>query len=82
MNCYVKLNHVCYAYGTGSNWVWLCVANFCILVEGIKPIPYANSDSQVVMYNPHVRKLQSMNSLLSDNWNNHPPKKYEDLMQP
>ena len=49
----------------------------------MKPIPYANSDSQVVMYNPHVRKLQSMNSLLSDNWNNdnfHHPKKYEDFI--
>ena len=53
----------------------------CILVEGIKPIPYANSDSQVVM--SHVRKLRSMNSLLSDNWNNdnfHHPKKYEDFI--
>ena len=69
--------------GTGSNWVQLCVANFCILVEGIKPILYANSDSQVVVtYNPHVRK-KSMNSLLSDNWNNdnfHHPKKYEDFI--
>ena len=72
MVAYVKLNHVCYAYTV--QYLIGCSLTFAFWWNvGYKPIPYANSDSQVVVYvqyfiHPHVRKVQSTNSLLRDNF--------------